>query len=78
MTSMGEAAAEANRYAVEVREEDGWWVAVRDPRGAVVFRRACPSEDEARTFASTVEQHIRWLSPSRFRAYYRIPEPEGG
>jgi hypothetical protein len=27
---------------------------------------------EARTYASTVRQHIFWLSPEKFREYYRI------
>jgi hypothetical protein len=32
-------------------------------------------EAEARTFASTVQQHIYWLSPEKFREYYRLDEP---
>ncbi len=62
-------------YAVEVlRRRDGWEVVIADARGAAVSSRACASEDEARTYASSVRQHLRWLSPERFRAYYRIPE----
>jgi hypothetical protein len=30
---------------------------------------------EARTFASTIQQHIYWLSPAKFREYYKIAEP---
>ena len=48
-----------------------------DPQGAAVFERSCGTEEEARTFASTVEQHIAWLSEEKFRRYYRIAEPEG-
>ena len=31
-------------------------------------------ETEARTFASTVRQHIAWLSEARFREIYRLAE----
>ena len=51
---------------------DGWRVAIEDPAGVVVMERACADGSEARTFASTVRQHIYWLSPDTFRAYYRI------
>ena len=62
-------------YDVEVRRPEGAWeVAIVDERGDVVSRRGCASEEEARTYASTVRQHLRWLSPERFRAYYRIPD----
>jgi hypothetical protein len=62
------------RYAVDVRSDDaGWGVAiVRD--GADVSVRACRDEDEARTYASTVRQHLAWLSPPKFREYYRLGE----
>lgn len=43
-----------------------------DPEGAVAGTRACHSETEARTFASTVQQHIYWLSPAKFRDYYKL------
>ena len=39
--------------------------------GAVVFTRACAGEAEARTFASTVNQHLHWLSEAKFRARLR-------
>ena len=35
------------------------------------------SGEEARAFASTVEQHLGWLSEEKFRRYYRLPDPEG-
>lgn len=71
-----EQAAGENRYTVRVeRLERGWETVILDPEGAPVFGRACASEAEAHTFASTVRQHIRWLSPGRFRRYYRIPDP---
>ncbi|MDH5224743.1 MAG: hypothetical protein OEW46_08225 [Actinomycetota bacterium] len=64
-----------NRYAVELREEDeapGWRVAIVDDAGVTVFERACHDHTEARAYASTVRQHIYWLSPERFREYYRL------
>ena len=51
---------------------DGGRVAIEDPAGEVVMERACADGSEARTVASTVRQHIYWLSPSTFRSYYRI------
>lgn len=62
-------------YDVRVEESAGRWsVHIVDPAGARVFERACSDEGEARLFASTVRQHLRWLSPERFRRYYRLPE----
>ena len=52
----------------------GWSVAVLDPEGREVAVRACRDETEARTFASTVRQHIAWLSEARFREIYRLAE----
>jgi hypothetical protein len=64
-----------NGYRVEVRgSEGGWRVAILDPEGQVVSERACHDGAEARTYASTVRQHIYWLSPEKFREYYRIEE----
>ena len=58
--------------ASEVRGEDGTWrVAILGPDGDEVSARACRDEAEARTYASTVRQHIEWLSPETFREYYR-------
>ncbi|MBI4261883.1 MAG: hypothetical protein HY658_15120 [Actinobacteria bacterium] len=68
----------ANRYTV--RAEDGaggWRVVISDPGGRPVAERACADEDEARLYASTVGQHIAWLSEEQFRRYYRLPDPEG-
>ena len=62
-----------NGFGVELREGDGGWrVAIVDPSGAVVGERACRDRSEARTYASTVRQHIYWLSADRFREYYRL------
>jgi hypothetical protein len=76
-----------NRFSIEVRDgEDGqgngegngqgngWSVAILDPEGREVAVRACRDETEARTFASTVRQHIAWLSEARFREIYRLAE----
>ena len=51
---------------------DGWEVRILTPDGEVVWRRACGDEGEAALYASTVRQHLRWLSPSRFSEYYRL------
>ena len=62
-------------YEVRVEETGGrWTVHIVDAASAPVFQRACSDEAEARMFASTVRQHLRWLSPERFRRYYRLPE----
>ena len=64
-----------NGYSVQVREEKGSWsVAIVDPQGRKISVRACSDETEARTFASTVGQHIGWLSEPRFREIYRLAE----
>ena len=52
---------------------DGRRVVIADPEGVEVFERNCSGEDEARLFASTVEQHMGWLSEEKFRRYYRLP-----
>jgi hypothetical protein len=62
-----------NGFGVELREDDsGWRVGIVDPAGSVVSERACKDHLEARRYASTVRQHIYWLSPERFREYYRL------
>jgi hypothetical protein len=66
-------------YRLDVAESDGaWTVHILDDAGRSVFDRACAGEAEARLFASTVGQHLRWLSPEKFRQYYRISEPGPG
>jgi hypothetical protein len=65
----------ANRYAVQVgSDEQGWQVTILDPRGGVVWTRLCGGETEARTLASTIQQHVYWLSEPKFREYYRLEE----
>ena len=73
MTSAPEVEA-GNRFSVEVRDGQGmsWSVAILDPEGREIALRACRDETEARTFASTVRQHIAWLSEARFREIYRL------
>jgi hypothetical protein len=62
-------------YAVEVHDsEGGWRVTIVDEGGRVVAERRCRDGAEARTYASTVRQHLSWLSPPKFREYYRIEE----
>jgi hypothetical protein len=54
---------------------DGWRVSIVDPGGTIVSERPCRDGAEARTYASTVRQHLYWLSPEMFREYYRLPSP---
>jgi hypothetical protein len=62
-----------NGYSVRVREAKvSWSVAIVDPKGREVSVRACRDETEAGMFASTVRQHIAWLSEPRFREIYRL------
>jgi len=68
-----------NSFSVEVRDgEDGqgmgWSVSILDPERREVAVRACRDETEALTFASTVRQHIAWLSEARFREIYLLVE----
>jgi hypothetical protein len=69
-----------NRFSVEVRDGQRmgqgtrWSVAILDPEGRGIALRACRGETEARTYASTVRQHIAWLSEARFREIYRLAE----
>lgn len=73
------AAAAPNDYRVDVRRDDGGWtVTILGPDGGAASVRACADEAEARTFASTVRQHLYWLSEETFRAYYRLPDRGGG
>ncbi len=48
-----------------------------DPAGVDADVRACRDETEALTYASTVRQHIYWLSEDKLREYYRLSEPRG-
>jgi hypothetical protein len=67
---------ERTDYSVAVeRGQGGWEVVIADLFGRPVHRRACGDETEARTFASTVQQHLYWLSSDRFREYYRLHDP---
>lgn len=62
-----------NGFGVELRpSDDGVHVVITDTAGNVVADRACNDGAEARTYASTVRQHMYWLSPEKFREYYRI------
>ena len=40
--------------------------------GVSVSTRACRDEGDARLYASTVRQHIEWLSEDQFERYYAI------
>jgi hypothetical protein len=65
-----------NPHTVHVAESgQGWEVRILGLDGGVVFTRSCQDETEARTFASTIQQHVYWLSAEKFREYYRLSEP---
>jgi len=67
---------EPNGFSVRVALGDGGWeVRVLDAEGQVAWTRYCDGEADARTFASTVQQHIYWLSPAKFKQYYRLSDP---
>lgn len=60
-------------YDVRISTENARWeVAIVDASGMPVSVKACRDGAEARTYASTVRQHLYWLSPDTFRSYYRI------
>ena len=62
-----------NGYQVHLEATDnGWKVEIRDAPGVTVAERRCRDEAEARTYASTVRQHIYWLSGPKFRSYYGL------
>jgi hypothetical protein len=64
-----------NPYTVHLHSgEQGWEVQILDEAGVPVWNRACADEPEGRTLASTIQQHIYWLSPAKFRDYYRLAE----
>jgi hypothetical protein len=48
---------------------------ILDAAGGELSARACRDETEAWTYASTVRQHVYWLSDEKFREYYRLGEP---
>ena len=61
------------RFRVELHERAGSWnVEIVDAEGSVRSQRSCRDHLEARTYASTVRQHLSWLSTERFREYYRL------
>jgi hypothetical protein len=65
-----------NRYTVrETWGDQGWEVLIVDPEGAVAWSRPCANQNEARIFASTVRQHVYWLSEEKFSEYYRLDTP---
>ncbi len=60
-----------NGFRVVVREDPhGWRVTIVGPDGGMLSERACRDGAEARTYASTVRQHIYWLSEEKLRSYY--------
>ena len=69
-------AVELNSFRVQVREVDGGWdVVIVDPAGEPAWTRRHPDQVEAETLASTVRQHVYWLSPAKFREYYKLSVP---
>jgi len=65
--------SDAPRYGVRIeRDDEGWRAVITGPDGEEALERRFEAEDEAQLFASTVEQHLGWLSVARFREYYRL------
>ena len=68
-------AQEPNSYGVALTKTgDTWRVSILDFAGQPVSDRPFASEKRAATYASSVRQHINWLSEERFRDYYRIED----
>lgn len=68
-------ARESNSFGVAVTKTgDAWRVSILDFAGQPVSERPFSSEELAATYASSVRQHINWLSEERFRDYYRIED----
>jgi hypothetical protein len=42
------------------------------PDGHELSTRTCRDETDAWTYASTVRQHVYWLSDEKFREYYSL------
>jgi len=55
-----------------IEGEHGWRVEIRSAQGSILSSRACRDGAEARTYASTVRQHLYWLSTDRFAEYYDL------
>lgn len=67
--------AEPNSYGVAMAgSSESWRVAILDQAGQPVSERVFSAEDQAMAYASSVRQHIGWLSEERFRDYYRIED----
>jgi hypothetical protein len=76
VTSTPETEDASLAYAVRMSASDAsWHVDIVDADDRVVGGRSCADAADARTYASTVRQHLYWLSSARFRRYYGIAEP---
>jgi hypothetical protein len=74
MRAPSASSVEPNRSTVDVSGgSPDWRVVIKDVSGAVVSERVCGDEREAHNYASTVRQHIHWLSEAKLREYYRLP-----
>ncbi len=68
---------ESNGYSVRaVDQASGWEVHILRGDGSIASIRHCGDQTDARVFASTVQQHIYWLSPAKFEEYYRLQPAE--
>jgi hypothetical protein len=68
---------EGNGFHVQVREADGdWHVLILDPAGQPAWSRAYSDPVQAETLASTVRQHVYWLSREKFREYYKLSDQD--
>ena len=68
-----EALTASSEYDVSIVDGDeGWRVEIVSKSGDVLSSRACTDAVQARTYASTVRQHLYWLSADRFSQYYSL------
>ncbi len=63
----------SSEFDVSVLDDDqGWRVQIVSKAGRVLSSRACSDGTQARTYASTVRQHLYWLSAQKFAEYYSL------
>jgi hypothetical protein len=70
-TDQGAGAAEVFDVSI-VEADEGWRVEIAAKTGRILSMRACRDGAQARIYASTVRQHLYWLSAKRFGEYYSL------
>ena len=65
-----------NPFRVQVLHVDrDWEVRILEPTGSSIWSRSHADAEQAETLASTIRQHVSWLSPAKFREYYKLDDP---